>query len=385
MRHFFGRVRRLLRFCLACALWLHAFFVFRVPSPNLSGLGPRLHLTTGETFVFVLLFVFSLLAAYGFGRLLVDVLYLYGFPFVLLWIAIKWTFKGLVAINRFCMAGTSLDTSGLAIPTVKIVDATQTTVVPVEEKGAFNWKDLGRAVLGPFRRFTLLWCFLLVSTTHQPLLEIALTIVVIHVVFILTAILRVTLFSAGVIANLEGRISQHTDSLLAKIASVNRETEATPDLRNIWTNLSGIKTGLLFLQNKQLVSRWAAVLGCMFLGCVYIYVALLFSFIYYGAARVQSLPLTWPMSFVTSLFLPFSFTDLPHNFWIKLAGGLQCVVMLAIGAGTVINYMTRKAQDLQETAMVLSQRFADEDVQARLVILEEKFKATPQTPPQSAP
>lgn len=360
---------------------MHTLFVFGVPSPNLSGLGGRLHLSASEIVVFALLFSFSALATYGLGRVLVDVLYIYFFPFVLLWIVAKWSFKGLRTINRFCMAGTTVQIP-VGVPTVKVVDGNASSAATPEKKEKVTWKDVRTALVQPFRRFTILWCFLLLVTTHQALLEIALAVVIIHVAFILRAILRVTIFSAGLISDLENRIRQSTDSWLEKIASVTRDTEATPDLRTVWTNLSGIKMGLLILQNRQLVSRWAAVLGSAFLGCIYTYLAFLFSFIYYGAAHVQSISLTWPMSFVTSLFLPFSFGDLPQNFWIKLAGGLHCVVVVAVSAGTIINYVTTKAQALQQTAVLLSQKFADGEVQTRLLILEEKFKTT--TPPAAS-
>jgi hypothetical protein len=213
-------------------------------------------------------------------------------------------------------------------------------------------------------------------------MELALGIVVIHVAFVLKAILQVTLFSAGVLSNLESRISENTDTWLGKVASVTRDTEPTQDLRTAWMNLTGIKTALLLLQNRQLVSRWAAVLGSAFLACVHLYLAFLFSFIYYGAANVQGVALNWPIALVTSAFMPFSYTDLPLNFWVKLAGGIHSLVIVAIGAGTIINYVTRRAQDLHQTAIVLSQRFTSEDVQSRLVILEEKFKVA-EAPPTS--
>jgi hypothetical protein len=374
MRPFLGQIRRIIRFALACLIWLHAIFLAHLPSPNLPGLAGRLHLTTSEIVVFVLLIGFSLLATYGYGRLAVDVLYIYSFPIVLLYILVKRSLKALAAINKFCMAGTSVASSAFALPTVKVLNPTPSSPEVSQEAESFSWRDLRLAIARPFRQFTLLWCLLLLFTTHQHLLELALAIVVIHIVFILVTILRVTLFSAGILANLEGRIRENTDALLAKISCVTRETEATPDLRNTWTNLSGIKMGMLLLQNGQLVSRWAAVLGSAFLGCIYLYLAVLFSFIYYGTAHVQRVALSWPTSFVTSLFIPFAFGDLPSNFWVKLVGGIHCTVILAIGAGTVINYVTRRAHDLQKTAIVLSRRFADEEVQARLLILEEKFK-----------
>jgi hypothetical protein len=378
MRAFFGQIRRWTRFALASMLWLHTLFVVRLPSPNLSRLAFKLQMSTTETLIFVLLFLFSLLATYGFGRLIVDVLYLYFFPFVLLWITAKWIYCGLVAIHRFCTADASVQLSEL-IPNVKVIQANQKVQTAPEERVRFDWAEVGRVLIRPFRRFTLLWCFLLLLTSHQLLLEIALAIVAVHVAFILITILRVTLFSASVISTLETRITDSTNTLLAAIASVTPETEATTDLRNVWAKLVGMKAGLLLLQNKQLVSRWAAVLGSAFLACIYLYVAFLFSFIYYGAARIQAIPLTWPLSFVTSLFLPFAFTDLPRNFWIKLAGGIHCTVIVAVSAGTVISYVTRKAQAIQQAAVVLSQRFSESEVQSRLLILEEKFKV--QTPP----
>src|SRR5437016_1122836 len=109
MRSFLNRVRKVTRFALAAALWLHALFVVRLPSSHLSGVVGRLHLTTSEAVVFALLITLSLLATYGYGRLVVDVLYVYFFPFVLVYIAAKWLFLGLVAINKFCAAGTSAE------------------------------------------------------------------------------------------------------------------------------------------------------------------------------------------------------------------------------------------------------------------------------------
>src|SRR5206468_8548315 len=226
----------------------------------------------------------------------------------------------------------------------------------------------------PLRRFTLLWCFLLLFTTHQALLDVALAIVMIHVLFILSAILRVTLFSAGVLTNLEIRIRENTEALLAKLVSVTRETEATDDLRNTWMRIAGIQMGLLVLRNKELVSRWAAVLGSIFLGCIYLYLVFLLSFVYYGTAHAQSISLSWPNALVTSLFIPIAFSDLPSNVWLKLIGGIHCTVILAVGAGTLINYVTRKAEDLQRDAVVLNERFAEEDVRVRIAIFGRKIQ-----------
>lgn len=386
MRPFLNQVRKAVRFILAAVMWLHALFVFHAPVPDLSRLGTRIQLTTSEAIVFALLLIFSALATYGWGRLTLDLIYIYFFPFVLLYIVGKWTILALIRVNKFCAAGTSIEFKLPTTPSVKVIQApAQPPVEPQKaEEIQTRWEEVRSAVTRPFRRFTLLWCLLLLFTTHRHLLDVALAIVVVHVAFILAAILKVTVFSAGVLTNLEDRIKENTDTLLAKIASVTRETAATNDLRNIWLRIAGIQLGVAALRNKQLVSRWATILGFAFLTIVYMYVAFLFSFIYYGIAHAQSISLPWPSALVTSTFIPFAFGDLPSNIWLKLVGGIQCVIVLAVSASTVIGYMLRKAEGLQQVALVLTDRFAAEDVRARLSILEEKFKTPTASNPNPA-
>jgi hypothetical protein len=143
--------------------------------------------------------------------------------------------------------------------------------------------------------------------------------------------------------------------------------------------------GLLFLRNRPLIAGWAVVLGSVFLGSVYIYVALLFSFVYHAVARLQSLAFTYPDAPVTSLFIPFAFTTLPHSAWLKLIAGVHTTIVVAVGAGTIVNYLTRHANELNTVALVLSSRFDDEDVRTRLSVLENKFKTAQgqPKPPQS--
>lgn len=370
-----SKLRKCIRFFLAGLLWLHALFVFRLPSPNLPRVAGSLHMTTSEALVFGLLVAFSVLAAYGYGRVIGDLFYIYFFPFVLIYLGCKWLYRGLVSVNRFCAAGIPRDQL-IVLPTVKVVNAPPTDNAKAETaKKGIGFAEIRSALTRPFRQFTLLWCFLLLFTTHTRLLQLALGIVVIHIVYILVAILRLTLGFGGVLTRLETYIRTTTETLLAKVAFVTRESAANDDLRNTWTRISGIKMGLMLLRNKQLVSRWAAVLGTMFLGCMYAYVAFLFSFVYYGAAHLQSIPFAWPSALVDSAFIPFAFSDLPANVWLKLIGGVHGMVILAVTAGTILNYFTRRAEDLQKVAIVLSDRFANEDVQERLSIVEEKFKA----------
>ena len=50
---------------------------------------------------------------------------------------------------------------------------------------------------------------------------------------------------------------------------------------------------------------------------MYVYVAFLFSFIYFGVERLSGYSDTWPQLFVTSMFIPFLIGTLPKgvSFW----------------------------------------------------------------------
>jgi hypothetical protein len=72
--------------------------------------------------------------------------------------------------------------------------------------------------------------------------------------------------------------------------------------------------------------------------------------------------------------------------WLKLIAGIHCTIVVAVGTGTIINYLARQAQELHTVAVVLSSRFDDEQVRTRLNVLEGKFKAaqTQVKPPQGS-
>jgi len=347
-------------------------FVIRVVPPQLSGIASRLHLSSGEVIVFALLLFFSALGTYGFWRVVVDLLYIYFFPFVLLFIFVKWSFLGLREISRLLSKGTVPATSrALTVSVPAVTPESPSATTPAK---AIGWKSVRDTFVRPFRRFTLLWCILLLVTTHRPLLKFALAIVIIHIAFTVFFVLEVTLFSRGLIAGMEARIRQTTNDLLAKIASVTPDTQATPDLQSTFSALSGIRVGLLFLKNRSLIAGWAVFLGSVFLGFVYVYLAVLFSFVYHSVARLQFIEFTYPDALVTSLFIPFAFTTLPHSVWLKLVAGIHGTIVVVAGTGTILNYLTQEANQLHSVALVLSSRFEDEDVRTRLTLLENKFK-----------
>ena len=169
------------------------------------------------------------------------------------------------------------------------------------------------------------------------------------------------------------------ENALAALRNVTRDLAPSNELRNLLNQLNMWRTMFDFLKNPYLLSRWAWILGTAFFTIVYAYISFLFSFAYYGIARVGGIPYSWPDALVTSIFFPFFFLDLPRALAIRLLSGIHCVLLLGISIGTIVGFFARRLDDIRKAATEVSDRFAEQTVQEKFAILQELFvtKATP--------
>jgi len=163
------------------------------------------------------------------------------------------------------------------------------------------------------------------------------------------------------------------DNALAALRNVTRDLPPSNELRNLLNQLNMWRTIVDFLKNPYLLSRWAWILGTVFVASVYAYVSFLFSFAYYGLARVAGVPYSWSDAFVTSIFFPFFFLDLPRTLGIKLLSGMHCVLLVGISIGTIVSFFTRRLDDIRRAATQVSDRFAEQTIQEKYTILQEMF------------
>jgi hypothetical protein len=141
-----------------------------------------------------------------------------------------------------------------------------------------------------------------------------------------------------------------------------------------------------FLKDPYLVSRWAWVLGILFFGLIYTYIAVLFSFAYYGIARVSSVSYSWPDALIASLFIPFFISELPKVLALKFLGGLHCLLVVAVGIGTLVNFIQRRLRSIHSSAIEISDRLADQNIREKFLILEAKLATAPtKIPPTAQP
>ncbi len=228
-----------------------------------------------------------------------------------------------------------------------------------------------------------LWCLLLVATSHRTIVWLCLLVVLVHLARKIFFILKVLFFSGPWIAKIAPALLTGLHTAIGALSAVTSDTAPTNDLKNLWNQLNLWKKILNFLKNPYLLSRWAWLLGIVFLGSIYFYIAVLFSFAYYGIARLHGIPFLWTDALISSVFIPFFVSDLPKLLEVRIVGGLHCLLVLAVGIGTVVNFLRRKVDAVRRAATELSDRLAEQSLQQKYLLLEQKVAAT--SPPSPAP
>jgi hypothetical protein len=388
--HLFDVIRRVTTFLLAVYLWLHAFFLLNIQSALISRVSGLIRLTTSEVLVFALLIIFSLLAASGFWKTLRSLAYIYFFPFVLLIYGFRVAYLALKALNKWLKEHQSPQIGRVSRPDQLdslVIDSTSKSSEPEQaETGASKRqiREILRFLLRPFTRFMFLWCLLLLTTTHRSIVWLCLVVVLVHLARKIFFILEVLFFSGPWLAKLGTALPTGLHAAIAALSAVTSDTAPTGDLKNLWNQLNLWKRILDFLKNPYLLSRWAWLLGIVFLGSLYLYIALLFSFVYYGMARLHGVPYPWVDALVSSIFVPFFVSDLPKFLVMRVVGALHCVLVLTVGIGTVANFLRRKLDALRKAATELSDRLAEQSLQQKYLILEQKVTEPISPPPNPA-
>ena len=375
------RIRSLVRFCVAATLWVHAAFLLDMPRIRFALLSSRLHTSQGEITVLILIAGFSILASYGWAKVAVDLIYIYFFPFVCLYYLGRWLVRFGLWLNQYIAPGIEAETTEapyytqIPLPTLVAAAAPsspQIAVPQLVEPKQTLWQKILTYAIRPFKQFTLLWCLLLLLTTHQWLAYIALAIVSIHIFVLLIRVLKMSFTTDGwlskIAKNLQGQMEDHIRRIIDA-----RNAELTQETRQAWTALRSLLMGVNFLQRCRQIAQWAAFLGIAAFIVIYLYVALLFSFEYHGIARLQGIVFPWSNALMTAVFLPIAYPDLPHTNVLRLLGGVQWVCILALGTSTVVSVVRQKLKPFYAVADIISQKMDEEDVKATLILLKDKL------------
>jgi hypothetical protein len=385
-------IRRLTRFLLASFLWLHALFLWNPHTRILAVLSRYIHLTLSEMTLFVLLFLFSVLCSSGWWNTVKSALYIYFFPFVLLGRFFVLLFLALKGINAWFIRDqpaedrpTLTELIVLPNPTVPVPQAivaqpavSAAPAIPVTPAAKKSPTSLSM-ITSPFRRFTVLWCALLLFATHDLVLWLSFAVVLWVLVLRILTILRLTLWSRSWLDKVGAAIYTRLNVMLGMLAAVHPKTEVTKELKDLWQQLGLWERAARFLGNKYLLSRWATLLVSAFYICIYVYIALLFSFVYFGIGRISGLNVPWSETAVDSIFIPVYVTELPKTFFMRFAGGMQWTLIVIVGFGTFWNYFHKRLEAVHAGATEIGGLLTGENVRARYKLLESKVKSAKTT------
>ena len=350
-------------------------------SAIISNLAQLLRLTVSEVVLLVLLVTFSLVTSSGFWRTLQSLAYIYFFPLVLFWYACYGCYVALRAFNRWVISQTNPGARVLAISAQRMATESHVVAAPVpicdDDSGGKNRATaILHMLLRPFRRFTFLWCFLLLVTTHLGVLWVSLIVVLLHVGRAIARVLKVAFLSGPRLAAAGQELAKTASGYIAKLEPATEESLSIKELNTLLGQLRLVEIVTGFLCKRELVIAWAWLIAVLSLGVMYVYIAGLFSFVYYGIARVSGIAYSWPEAFVTSIFIPFLIGDLPKIAAAKLLGGIQCTLVLTVGIGTLINYFRRHLVSIRTGADDIRSRFGEQSTREKYLLLKEKAATT---------
>jgi hypothetical protein len=160
------------------------------------------------------------------------------------------------------------------------------------------------------------------------------------------------------------------------------DTTPSQELKSRWNEVRGWKMITSFMRDDYLVSRWAWVIGAISFGAIYGYIALLFSFVYFGIARVSGIPYRWPDSLVASLFIPLFATELPKTILFRVVGGMHFSLVVTIGIGTFFSFLRRRLSAIRAAATAINDRLIDKGFQEKFLLLGVQCEVSPGNPSQ---
>jgi hypothetical protein len=323
---------------------------------------------------FLLLFItyYSLLGESGWFSVAYDLVYIYLWPLVALWLLVKFTsvrayrafkrasfFEGLI-LPKIAAAQTQIaaaQTQIAAAQTQNVLNAKGENVPAEENKGKLQRL---LSVLRPFSQFFLLWALLLLNTSNVFLTWIALAVILFGTTTIIRT-LSLFLSDAGSwIAKLKGNFAAQVANNVAIVRAYKSSQADTPS-RNAANALLLYETTFRYMsENKERLARWTMIASILITIPLYLYLSLMFTSIYLGVARLNHIAWPWTDALTTSIFIPFAYTDLPHNLWIRLIGGCQVIMVTLLGYTVLFRRLQSSMLQLYQAAGELSEPLSDQ-------------------------
>jgi hypothetical protein len=402
MQKFLRRLREILRFCAGAIFWIHAALLLNLPRPPLEQLGTKFGFSATEMALVGFFVLIALLNGYGIDKFLIDVLYIYFFPFILLYYSAAKSFKILVRSGRFaCRFSPSeveeaswKEVLRLWIPSAQFAalessknSATKSigakpSIEPT--KASSKWPEKARrSIARPFVSFTAVWCLLALASTNTWILAVSTIVVSLHAIRFFVTVALTAAWLHKRLAGAERRITTYVDRLVQIVLGAPTNIDPAANVIQAVSMLALLRTAAFLLLRRSEITFLAMLLGIFAYIVVYLRLALLFGFIYFGCSKLQHLPFGFVDSMTTALFIPLTFGNIPRNNLLELIGGVQTVFAVVLGFGAIKAYIQRKIDIFKKTATDLWTALNEEAVRVRLELWRGRTAAAPSESPKA--
>lgn len=383
------RARWVLRLVAALAFWLHALLLLRIDIGNATSFAPYLGLTHLEASIGCFFVAVALLNAYGLHRFALDLLYIYGFP----WIALFQIVRGLVRISwRVLKAFRNISQASdedapwasvllllghQQIPSIEasskkpgvVTDAT--SAVPTAESTRDlrqRGRTLWESVKVPFVALTSAWCLLGIFSTKTWILQLSLVIISLHLLRFIVQVIVAGFFVNRTIGDLERKIDKLIKGNIAIITGEKNIEDAAEKTRaysllivlRIAAFLVGFRRELIFGVHTFVLAVYLLL---------YFRIALLFGVLYAIMAKLGGVPFSLVDAMVSAIFMPLTYGDLPRMTPFKVTGGIHAMVVIVLGFGAVSAYVTRRIEGLRKVANQVWLDLDREEIKTKLAEL----------------
>lgn len=337
----------------------------------------QIEVTTAEAILFAVLLAFSFVAGNSFWQTVINLLYIYCFPFVLLFYAFYWPIR-VLRISLPKIGATRSETVPTGSLVLQASPKSMVLTAPISERKDVTESKLRSALevlTRPFRKFTYLWCLLVLLATHKPVVRLALVVLLLQLAWKIWWVMRLLWSSKTLLVRAANSASTTLNMMVDKLTSLNFEVAPLTELKNLWTQIRSLRPFLEYVTKSTFFSRLTFGIGLALLVCAHTYFALIFSCVYVGAAKLAGVAFPWLESLTDSLFILAYVTELPKTSMLRVLGGLHYLLFLTLGAGTIVSYFRKQLEPLHSALASVNVRLAQEGVQERIIILQTKIDA----------
>ncbi len=366
-------VQWVVRKTLAVAFWLQALGVVRLVSSFLPKYVVNQKLVL-QISVIAAIFFYSYVADNAGWSMVVDALYVYVSPVVafsrLSWKLIKRAGRSLAAVSPAIAALYDKPTAQQTQPPTE----TQREVPPQTE-------SIPRFLARPLLHFSILWCVLISISDQRWILVISGSAGLAIAVSVINSLHRSLNNASTMMENFNLRLHAAVEKFVADLEG------AAPSSKVFKDSITNVRVyGAIFryLSSLEAVRKVTRKISLAVSIPTYIYTSLLCGFVYYDIAKIANIK--WPLgeALIDALYMPIAFTDLPHNYAIRILGGLQVASLILIGYDAIFRRINDSMEKLSNAALGLSAMIETDSVRAALAVYEAQAAGEQTAEPEAA-